>query len=200
MNTYLAWVLLAVALWLTAKAGLALLKLWWGRRGAPGSQEEYERVERASMPAELVNAKLVINERTLWRRGQRPFAAKTDQVFLTQDGMLVPVETKARRRVYDSDVVQLSCQAIALAHTAGVKGRPADWGYVRLAAAGARPRYQRVALLPSEKIDLLWDRWDDLRQGRVPAIARPAHYRCTHCQLRTRCPDAVLNRPRNGRG
>lgn len=200
MNTALNWVLLALALWFTLKVGVALLKLTWRRRGAAGTQEEYERVERASMPDELVNATLVINERTLWRRGPRPFAAKTDQVFLTEDGLLVPVETKARRRVYDSDVVQLSCQALALSHTAGIKGRPAGWGYVRLAAPGTRPRYQRVTLLPAAQIDLLWDRWDDLKRGRANAIARPAHYRCTHCQLRTRCPDAQLNRTSNGRG
>ena len=89
MNTALNWVLLALALWFTLKVGVALLKLTWRRRGAAGTQEEYERVERASMPEELVNATLVINERTLWRRGPRPFAAKTDQVFLTEDGRAI---------------------------------------------------------------------------------------------------------------
>lgn len=199
-NTLLLWALLAFFLWLTLKASAAALRLWLQRRAPPGSREDYERRERAAMPEELARGTLVVNERTLWRRGARPFAAKTDQVFLTPQGYLVPVETKTRKRVYDSDIIQLSCQAVALAHTPGLHGTPASWGYVRLSESGGAPTYKRVPLVPEDKIDLLWDRWDDLRRGREAPIVRPAHYRCTHCQVRTRCPDAVLNRPENRRG
>lgn len=199
MNNPVVWALLVFFLWVTWKATVAAVRLWLERRTPPGSREDYERNERAAMPPEIAAGKLVVNERTLWRRGARPFAAKTDQVFLTPQGMLVPVETKARRRVYDSDIIQLSCQAVALAHTPGLGGRPASWGYVRL-SDGGRATYKRVDLVPEATIDMLWDRWDDLRRGREQPIVRPAYHRCTHCQARTRCRDAVLNRPDNRRG
>lgn len=197
MNRLWLWLLLALALWVTFKAALALLRMWL--RGPAGSREHYEQVERAAMPREIAEGTLVLNEKTLWRRGRRPIAAKTDQVFRTPEGWLVPVETKARRRVSDSDVVQLSCQAAALAYTREVSGKPAGWGYVRLAPPGQRPRYERVTLLGEDKLDLLWDRWDALRRGQAAPIVRPAPYRCPHCQLRSRCPDAVANLPRKRR-
>jgi len=151
------------------------------------NRNDYESVERLSMPEEIASGSLVISEKTLHRGGPRPLAAKTDQVFRTPCGLLVPVETKARKRVFASDIVQLSCQAAALAE----QGVVADYGYVRLAVPGRRPNYQKVKLMPATDIDRLWDRYQTLRLKKAAPIARPAPHRCSRCAFRKGCPSAV---------
>lgn len=155
------------------------------------SQDAYERIERARMPAEIANGKLVISEKVFYRQGSRPFAAKTDQGFLTPEGWLVLVETKTRRRMSASDLVQLSAQAVAIAGSKGNRWRVANWGYVRLAPEGAKSYYQRVELMHASRVDQLWDRWRALKDGQVNPVARPKPSRCSKCALKTKCPSAI---------
>jgi len=150
--------------------------------------DAYENTERRAMPEEIANAALVISERTLKRGGPRPFAAKTDQVFRTELGFLVPVETKTRRRVTASDIVQISCQAVALQEI----GTPADYGYIRLSPPGRNPIYQRVKLLGTAEIDRLWERYQQLRTRKAQPTARPTPSRCSRCAFRAGCKSAVL--------
>lgn len=157
-----------------------------------GSADAYETHERAAMPPEIASGRLVISEKLLYRKGPRPFAAKTDQGFLTQDGWLVFVESKTRNRMSASDLVQISAQAVAAASRRDLAGRVATWGYIRLAPAGARPYYQRVDLLPEERIDQLWDRWNALKTRRVHPLYRPHISRCRTCLKRATCPHAEL--------
>lgn len=184
---------IAVALGLYVVATLLL-----GQRGArdsapASSQDEYDRVERSRMPAEIANARLVISEKVFYRPGPRPYAAKTDQGFLTQDGWLVLVETKTRRRMSASDLVQISAQALAIAQSPkGGRWKVANWGYIRLAPVGGKPYYARVDLLHPTRIDQLWDRWLALKENRARPIARPKEYRCDNCELRRTCSSAVL--------
>lgn len=178
-------------------AALALVVLVPSRRQVEqhdptGTHDSYETVERAAMPAEIADGKLVISEKTFYRRGSRPFAAKTDQGFLTSSGLVVMVESKSRRRISPSDVVQVSCQALAAASDPRCTWKVANYGYIRLAPVGRRPYYQRVDLVHPTRIDLLWDRWKALRDGRIVPIARPKPYRCSSCAFRTRCASATL--------
>lgn len=159
------------------------------------SSQDYERTERASMPPEIANGKLVISEQTLYRRGRRPFAAKTDQGFLTSAGVLVLVESKTRARMSASDLVQLSSQAVAVRADARTRHYTvAPWGYIRLAPAGRRPYYQRVDLLPVSRIDQLWDRWHSLKNRKADPVYRPDPSRCRTCIQRATCPQAILGR------
>lgn len=153
----------------------------------PSTMGDYESVERAAMPDEIANGTLVISEQTLHREGDRPLAAKTDQVFRTPWGLLVPVETKSRKRVYASDIVQLSCQAVALKS----KGTVAGYGYIRLATPGRRPNYQKVGLMTEAEIDRLWDRYQVLRLKKAQPITRPSAQRCNRCAFRKGCPSAT---------
>lgn len=179
-------------------AALALAILVPGKRKPDkpvqiGTANSYETVERAAMPREIADGRLVISEQTYYRRGARPFAAKTDQGFLTSSGLVVMVESKSRRRISPSDIVQVSCQALAASSDPKCPWRVANYGYIRLAPVGRRPYYQRVDLVHPTRIDLLWDRWKALRDGRIAPIARPKPHRCNNCVLRTRCPSAKLS-------
>lgn len=173
---------IAAALWLMMRSAAPQVP-----KKKPETREDYETIERAVMPDEIANGALVISEETLHREGPRPFAAKTDQVFRTPLGLLVLVETKTRKRIYASDIVQLSCQAAALAQ----RGAVADYGYVRLAVPGRRPNYQKVRLMPPQDIDRLWDRFQALRLRNAAPIARPAPHRCSRCAFRKGCTSAA---------
>jgi len=131
------------------------------------SQDFYERTERAAMPGEIARGKLVISERTFRRRGDRPLYAKVDQGFLTEDGRLVLVETKDRLRVTHADVVQLSCQALAIHSEVGNRyGRPADYGYIRLQPQVGQPIYRAFRLYGADVIDQLVERYHAMRQRK----------------------------------
>lgn len=188
---YLAWILCAAA--------LAYAWLWRRPSGTgegAGSAQDYERTERALMPQEIAKAKLVFSEKTFYRRGDRPFAAKCDQAFLTRDGFVVPVESKTRARMTASDLVQISSAAVAMAADPRVKHKVANWGYIRLAPAGGAPYYQRVDLMHVTRIDQLWDRWHALKNRRVAPLYRPDPSRCRTCVLRAKCPSAQLPKRR----
>ena len=186
-------VLIGTLICIAVASALVVLLVWTApkRRVPAPPASDYEQDERARMPREIADARLVISEMTLYRRGSRPLAAKTDQGFLTRDGLLVMVETKTRRRVSPSDIVQLSCQAVAADSDRRVKWKVANWGYVRLAPAGGKPYYQRVDLVHPTRIDQLWDRWKALKEGLIVPIPRPKPYRCGTCVARTRCRAAV---------
>src|SRR5690606_10050193 len=111
------------------------------------AREAYEKHERSRMPLEIQEAKLIISEKTIYRNGRRPFAAKTDQVFRTRAGWVVPVETKTRRTIAPSDLVQISAQAAAINEMRQHRGKVASHGYIRLAPEASAPFYQRVQLL-----------------------------------------------------
>lgn len=170
---------------------LAVRQLWPLGKDAATSHE-YERDERALMPREIADGTLVISEQTFFRRGRRPFAAKTDQGFLTAAGVIVLVESKTRARLTSSDLVQLSAQAIAVAADKRVRHPVAPWGYIRLAPLGRRPFYQRIDLIDPVRIDQLWDRWDALKHRRHAPVYRADPSRCRSCVLRARCPEARL--------
>jgi len=184
-------------------AASGVIAYWWlTRRPARTAAEadeatDYELTERASMPDEIARGKLVISEQVFYRNGARPFAAKTDQGFLTPNGLVVLVESKTRARMSASDLVQLSSQAVAIKHDRrGRKFKVAPWGYIRLAPVGRRPYYQRVDLLPESRIDQLWERWKALRNKKVAPIYRPDPSRCRTCLKRSTCPQALVPKVR----
>ncbi|TFI48910.1 DUF2800 domain-containing protein [Diaphorobacter sp. DS2] len=107
------------------------------------------------MPTELATAEVFMNESPVSL--SHPFAShgRVDQVFLTRRGVLVVLDTKYRMgmRVKESDILQLSCYAVALRQSC-------DWpvaayGYVRLVNVTGERRavdYRRVRLLGERAI------------------------------------------------
>lgn len=142
-------------------------------------------MEQAAMPAEIREGRLVISEKTFRRSGRWPLFAKTDQVFETTDGLLVPIETKNRLYLIPGDLVQLSAQAAALRSTYGNK--VAGHGYLRVALAGGAGRYFRYDLLDDKTIDRLVERYQQLKSRERRPIARPGLRKCERCVFTTSC-------------
>lgn len=160
------------------------------------SQDAYEVFERGAMPPEIAQGTLVVSERTFRRRGDRPFFAKIDQGFRTPSGYLVLVETKHRLRVTASDIVQLTCQAIALHSQVGNHfGRPAGYGYIRLQPTVGKPIYRAYRLYGVDYINALVDRYHALRMRRQYPEARPHPSRCSTCIFRPACVSVRSRRP-----
>lgn len=182
---------IAVTLLLAAgSTAIIVYRLVVAHRAASRAElDTYEHSERARMPREIAEGQLVISEKTFYFRGGRPFAAKTDQGFLTPEGWLVLVDSKTRYGVSPSDIVQISAQALAVAQTG--RWRVAPWAYVRLAPLGAKPYYQRVNLLAEAQIMQLWERWRALHAGTARPVTRPHVRTCRSCALKARCGAAI---------
>lgn len=111
--------------------------------------------EQDGMPRELRNAEVFLNEAPI--SFTHPFTThgRVDQVFLTQRGTLIVLDTKYRlsMKVKTSDVLQLSCYAVALRQS---YDKPvARYGYVRLVNDSGDDRwvrYVRVRLLSESAI------------------------------------------------
>ncbi len=175
---------------------LILVAGWWLFRGGDPSTRDYENSERARMPDELARGRLMISE-TYWRTDvPRKLGARFDQVFLTPDGRLVPVDTKRRRRtnVTYYDQIEVSVQGAVLRH-----GRPgplrrydvAHYGYLRVVREGLPTVYLRFDLLTDGELESLVDRYHGIQSGAVePRVARsPAM--CRKCAYRADCPTDV---------
>ena len=182
-------ILLVLAVGLFALAFLILL-LPQHRRGG---QDSYCAKEREHMPPEIGGGTLVLSEETVRVRHPAKIVAKPDQVYLTTDRLLVPVENKTRKvaRVYDADKAELAVQAFALRH--GRTGRlkryaVANYGYVAIRIEGRPPSYHRVELLTDEAIVSMRHRRIALEQGSVPPSAATSPGQCLKCSKAATCP------------
>lgn len=161
----------------------------------PGAtpQEEYEAGERQAMPEELALATLVLSESKLFVAGPNAIVCRVDQVYETQDGRLIPVESKTRTRnvVFDTDRVELSIQAYMLRHAAPGRlrrCRSSEYGYVRIRHPEGGVRYHRSRLLSDEAVLSLRQRRLDLETGRVEPRGSDSPGMCMKCASRSRCP------------
>lgn len=141
-NEVLLFALLVVVL----PMGVAILERAVGRL----TQGSWAWKARERMPSELRDAEIFLNEASVSM--SYPFAAhgRVDQVFRTNRGKLVVLDTKYRLRMYvtEADVLQISCYATALRQTYG--RAVAKRGYIRFVREerGQRTvRYVRVTLL-----------------------------------------------------
>lgn len=185
MNTML--LVLAVGLFVLA---FLILILPLSRRGG---RDTYCAKEREHMPPEIGGGVLVLSEETVRTRHPAKIVAKPDQVYLSPEGQLVPVENKTRKisRVYDYDKAELAVQAFALRHgrTGKLKRYPvADHGYVAIRVEGRPPTYHRVELLSDEAIISMRHRRLALEQGSVPPSAAASPRICQKCSKAATCP------------
>jgi hypothetical protein len=110
---------------------------------------------------------------------------------------LVELKTREIDRVYESDVIELSAQRVALMETTGE--RVADVAYVLIQKPGTRRRVVRATkLMTAEQVSDLANRFRRLRTGAVKGTPAPAVGLCQKC-----APDAVqrcLQGPMNSGG
>ena len=154
----------------------------------------YGEQERQFQPAEIANGVLVLSEHYLRCDMPRRFGARVDQVYLTPDGMLVPVDTKTgyRRVVRREDLVELSVQAAVLRHSGSrPAGKVATWGYVRKVAPGRNPVYLRTQLLTDRELVEIYDRYW-LVDGGAAAIPTRDPANCRYCPIAETCSVAPV--------
>jgi len=154
--------------------------------------QDYERGERRHMPSEIADGKLVLSEQTLYAR-RIGLVAKVDQVYLTPDGLLVPVENKTRKRdeVRDYDRAELSVQGMVLRqYRPGNlrRARVADYGYVAVRVDGYEPRWHRVELAADDVVLALRDRRLALDAGKAEPNGPVSGWICRTCAQAARCP------------
>lgn len=170
-------------------AFVACLVIYQGRQHAGNT---YETQERSTMPYDLASAKLLLSEYTL--RMDRPAAlvAKVDQVFIGNNGQLILMETKTRKRaqVYLPDIIELSVQAMCIRHSTDrkVKGREiTEHAYVRIKTLSAKPTFVRVKLLTDQQVINLHSRYLALHDGKVKPQLATDKRACKTCPQLNRC-------------
>ena len=182
----------AVLLLLVVLTAVAAYVLFRPDKSTSTPASSYDTAERQFMPAEVASAQLVLSEELIRVRSPAKVVAKTDQVYLTVDGVLVPVENKTRSRdvVYDYDRVEISVQAFVLRH-----GRPlhlrkyqvASYGYVRVLVHGRNPHYHRVELHSDQSIVSMRHRRLELDSGAAQPRAASNARICVSCPQAASC-------------
>jgi CRISPR-associated exonuclease Cas4 len=147
------------------------------------------RAERASRPEELAGAGLLYMEKQFRIRGPVPLVARIDRAYQADDGVIVLVELKTRRksRPYLSDVIQLSAQKMALEGQTGLRVAEHAFVTVQRPSTNARHRSHKVQLMQSSEIVALHRRREGVIAGKVaPRYAHSAGA-CEGCAFRARC-------------
>jgi len=138
------------------------------------------------MPEALKAHTLAYSERTFRSGDDRQMVARVDRAYRGQSGLIVLVELKTRQaeRVYLSDIIELSAQAVALA---GETGEPvARTAWVVVESAGRRTAHRVTLLTPR----IVWD-LAARREALLAGAAWPSYPAtsgvCTTCPHRSQC-------------
>lgn len=110
-------------------------------------------------------------------------SVRMDELWEDTSGILIPVETKTRDRLFESDIIELSACAYALRHSTGAyAGRPVSArGFVRLAPPGGLERMVSVTLLSDSQLETVLHRFVVLRFGLSPPRPSPHEFKCRAC-------------------
>lgn len=153
--------------------------------------------ERAARPDALADARLYYMEKLFRIREPIPLVARLDRAYLGADGAIVLVELKTRwNRAYQSDLIQLSAQKMALEEQTGKRVAAYAFVTVQKPTKAAPPRSHRVELMAPSEIVALYRRRQGLVTGRItPRYARSSKA-CSGCAFRFDCdrPGHVTHR------
>lgn len=182
-----AFELLILFLAVSLVGGGLLSYLKGGREGREASRRDH-RVEMSKMPDEIATGTLVMSEEKIRTTiaGAR-VCGRTEQVYRTAQGVLIPVESKTRAvsRVYMSDVIQTSLQALALRD---VRRKVADQGYVRTSHPTTKAvAYHPIQLMPRHLLERLVTRYFDVIEGRSVPTHQENRAACEKCGFRDKC-------------
>jgi len=145
--------------------------------------------EERGLPQILQNAKIFANEEIFSMTVPINLSGKPDQVWESERGPLVIVDTKNRTssNIFESDRVQLSLYAFLLSQS--FRGRHKDiygTAYVRLPGSFGS-RYVPVKLIPPEELIAKHARYWSLKDGRAAPKTNGAGGLCHHCGHRKKC-------------
>lgn len=137
-------------------------------------------------PHAPVGARLAFVETVF--RTEHPIAltARIDRAYRMNDGSLVLVELKFRPRnvVYDSDVVQLSAQKVAVEQATGMQ--VASYAFVSVCHR-SRWHSTRVDLLDMDQVVALAIRRQHILDWRIPPRGSPSKRLCAECAFAREC-------------
>lgn len=146
------------------------------------------RLENAWLPSELHCAAPIYREQVFRARSPVPVVAKVDRGYRSTSGVIVLVEFKTRRmnRPYQSDVIELSAQRLAVQAETGAD--VADYGYVLVMLAGKqRKMVHRVDLMSVEKIIAVARRRDAILSGEALPQFAASKGLCVQCPYKSVC-------------
>lgn len=161
--------------------GALAVILWWRWRITSGPR-------RARLPQELRSACLVHGERLFRSAGPVSISARVDRVYRNAAGALVLVELKTRNknRTYQSDVIELSAQRVALMAT--TEDVVADYAYVVTERLDGRQMgWHRVKLMAHTDVIFLVIRRGELIAGKVEPQSPCSSGVCRKCAFVRPC-------------
>lgn len=167
---------------LFALTALVVVLLAWRRAGAAFT-------EQSSRPRELASAELVYMEQLFRMSHPIRLVAKLDRAYRLRGGSLVLVElkTRGRDRPYETDIIQLSAQKLAIEVQTGQTVEPYAFVSVLSPAGWRALRHHRVTLLDADEVVELHRRREAILAGHVaPRYARSCKA-CDRCAFRSRC-------------
>jgi CRISPR-associated exonuclease Cas4 len=182
--------MMAVLCLLAVGSAILLVGVWVVTR-----QQRLKLREQAWLPEELNGATLEFAERVFYTRWPFRLYAKIDRAYRTPDGALVLTELKRRfkRLAYQSDVVELSAQKLAIER--GARRSVAETGFVVVEHPATKQRTPiPVTLLPEDELTALRRRYQLLVDGTVTPDKANDMRLCRSCAHVDRCePDVLLN-------
>ena len=143
------------------------------------------------MPHELRASRLAYAEQLFRSAGPVSVSARVDRAYRDQAGVVTLVELKTRtaKRVYLSDIIELSAQGHALRSQTGEQ--VSEHGYVLVKVAGRKPgNAHRVRLLPDKELASILVRRGLLLAGtELPNPPRSTGV-CLGCAYADECSEA----------
>jgi len=141
---------------------------------------------QTALPPELSRARIWAKERDFQCDEPVALAGRIDEAFLMQDGPVVLADGKSRakRRVYASDVLQLSAYRFLIEQTA--RKKVSGSAYVRLFTPEGN-EYRKVDLLDADEVIAATMLHDDLRGGRYPGKKCGKPEVCRSCAYQEPC-------------
>lgn len=163
-------------------AGLILL-FRYGRR--------FAQIGDFGLPLELRRAELVYAEQAFQTDDKPRLRARVDRAYRKSNGayVLVELKTRSRKVAFQSDVIELSVQRVALAVQMNV---PVElYGYVLIQQIDGRTLgVVRVPLLGEQSVYQLAEWRQQIVEGEgVPRVNGFPHL-CKTCSYRAACPAA----------
>jgi CRISPR-associated exonuclease Cas4 len=167
-----------VALVFVGGAVLAWLLGRWARGRAVGDE--------SWLPATLRGAELAHAERK-FRSVSLKLVARVDRVYRARGELsLVELKTREMRRVYPSDVIELSAQKVAIEESTGEP--VSDIAYVLVRAPGdQKGKAIKVHLLPASEIGRLVQRYRSIMSGEVCGVPAASRRMCDKCAYLEPC-------------
>jgi CRISPR-associated exonuclease Cas4 len=143
--------------------------------------------EEKWLPKGLTTAKLMFSEQLFKGPANMPIVARVDRAYLV-GGQLQLVELKARRstRVYETDVIELSAQRMAVQASTGMVVD--DRAFVVIENPNTERRNVRsVDLLAEEQVVELLQRRRAILAGAIRPKETTQKIRCVRCEYRSEC-------------